>query len=211
MKKTRIVALLLAAMLILTACGGKTGEWKEQYDLGLKYLSAGNYEEAILAFTAAISIDPKRAGAYISLAEAYTAAGDADEAAGVFLQAMETLGETEELLAAMEKLLAVPPAASSGPRTERVDLQDGYLLIDYDAAGKEIRQTGYTEDGVMDGYRTYEYHANGNMARATFFEMNGAKSVVDFDTAGRKRRETNYRPDGSLWTIMEYDENGNAD
>lgn len=28
--------------------------WQEQYDLGLRYLSEGNYEEAIIAFTAAI-------------------------------------------------------------------------------------------------------------------------------------------------------------
>ena len=34
--------------------------WQEQYDLGVRYLSDGNYEDAIIAFTAAIEIDPKK-------------------------------------------------------------------------------------------------------------------------------------------------------
>ena len=34
----------------------------DQYDLGMRYLSESNYEEAILAFTAAIKIDPNKYG-----------------------------------------------------------------------------------------------------------------------------------------------------
>ena len=56
-----ISGLVLMLMILLTACGqnAKT-KWQEQYDLGVRYLSEGNYEEAIIAFTAAIEIDPKR-------------------------------------------------------------------------------------------------------------------------------------------------------
>ena len=55
--------------------------WQEKYDLGVRYLNDGNYEEAVIAFTAAIEIDPKRpegyaarGGAYLSMAQA---SGDA--------------------------------------------------------------------------------------------------------------------------------------
>ena len=66
------MAFLLAALLLLTACGKTAqGSWQEQYDLGMKYLDEGNYEEAILAFTAAIEIDPKRYEAYLGRGEAY--------------------------------------------------------------------------------------------------------------------------------------------
>ena len=78
----RIFSLLLTLALALGLCAcGQSGEtkWQEQYDLGLRYLSEGNYQEAVVAFTAAIEIDPKRPEAYEKDAEAYTAAGRVDE------------------------------------------------------------------------------------------------------------------------------------
>ncbi|MCI6567807.1 MAG: tetratricopeptide repeat protein, partial [Dysosmobacter sp.] len=88
----RICSFLLTLILLLglTACGqggassaasasgGPT--WQEQYDLGVRYLSEGSYAEAILAFTAAIDIDPKRPDAFIGRGDAYV--GTAQLAAG---------------------------------------------------------------------------------------------------------------------------------
>ena len=58
MKKLRL-AFVCVVLLLLVACG-KTAvdSWQEQYDLGMHYLLEGNYEEAILAFSLAIEIDP---------------------------------------------------------------------------------------------------------------------------------------------------------
>lgn len=67
-------------MIFSTGCGKKSPTWQEQYDLGLRYLTEGNYEEAIIAFTAAIEIDPKKPEAYLRAAEAYEAAGDSEAA-----------------------------------------------------------------------------------------------------------------------------------
>ena len=77
----RIAALLLTAILLLSlaACGAK-GTWQEQYDLGMRYLNEGNYQEAIIAFEAAIKIDPMRPEAYLGAAEAYVGLGDTDSA-----------------------------------------------------------------------------------------------------------------------------------
>ena len=80
MKRTVTLLLALLLTLSLAACGEKAPTWQEQYDLGQRYLTEGNYEEAILAFTAAIEIDPKRPEAYLSLADAYEASGDLDAA-----------------------------------------------------------------------------------------------------------------------------------
>lgn len=82
----RFFCILLAAFQLLTlaACqkvpavdpaDGAPG-WQTQYDLGVRYLSEGNYQEAILAFEAAIEIDPKQETIYLKYAEAYTQQGD---------------------------------------------------------------------------------------------------------------------------------------
>lgn len=111
MKRCLSLLLSLVMLLALTACGGNRAEvsvedvtegvlsWQEQFDLGVRYLSEGNYQEAIIAFTAAIEIEPKRVDAYLGLADVYTAMGDPDAAARVIEDAIAQLGELEELLA----------------------------------------------------------------------------------------------------------------
>lgn len=59
---------------MLCACGQKAA-WQEQYGLGIRYLSECNYEEAIIAFTAAIEIDPNQAVAYVGRGDTYVALG----------------------------------------------------------------------------------------------------------------------------------------
>ena len=68
----RLTAAILTLCLLLCACGQSTrAAWQEQYDLGMRYLDEGNYEEAILAFTAAIEIDEKLPEAYFGRGQAY--------------------------------------------------------------------------------------------------------------------------------------------
>ena len=71
MKKRNIYYILLIVILLLTACGKKAQTWQELYDLGEKYLLEENYEEAIVAFTSAIELDPKQAVIYIGRGDAY--------------------------------------------------------------------------------------------------------------------------------------------
>lgn len=69
------MVILMLAMILLSACGNES-RWQDQYDLGMKYLTEGNYEEAIVAFSEAIEIDPNNALAYIGRGNAYTGSGD---------------------------------------------------------------------------------------------------------------------------------------
>ena len=112
----KIVAMVLTlcmALSLLAGCGGSAGNdvnetknqagqettqdsglnWKDQYDLGIRLLNEGNYEDAILAFTAAIQINPKSAQAYVSRANAYLAWADA-----AVEDAYASLGEGETLV-----------------------------------------------------------------------------------------------------------------
>lgn len=79
MKRTKMMCFLLALLGLLSACSAHSVDaeeqsaptWQSRYDLGVRYLSDGRYEEAILAFTAAIEIDPKNAQAYEQRGDAY--------------------------------------------------------------------------------------------------------------------------------------------
>jgi len=79
MKMNKIWVILFALMLFLSACGQNAPTWQEQYDLGMRYLSEENYEEAIIAFTAAIEIDPQQALAYVGRGDAYMGSGETEE------------------------------------------------------------------------------------------------------------------------------------
>ena len=80
----RICSLLAALALVvgLCACGeSRQQRWQAQYDLGMKYLSELNYEQAVAAFTEAIFIDAKRPEAYIGRGDARVGIGTAESLA----------------------------------------------------------------------------------------------------------------------------------
>ena len=227
MKKT-LFALLLIFTLLLAGCGEKAPTWQEQYDLGVRYLSEGNYQEAILAFTAAIQIDPKQEQLYLSLAEAYSAIGDTEKAAETLRQAIAELGETETLTLSLEVLTAAPPEAADGTgsaadtlpdpeqtppgvaRTERRDFSDGNTLtMEYDANGNTLRYIYRRPNGTVYQYAVFEY-TDGSLIRETWY--NGDKTVqrwtvFEYPAAGGCI-ETEYYPDGTVHSVYEYNAAG---
>ena len=105
MVATAISILLFIATL--AGCGASQSQvsplavsgWQEQYDLGMRYLQEGNYEEAIIAFTQAISIDAKQPSVYLARAQAYETLGTSPEyheKAKADYEKAQELGSTEE-------------------------------------------------------------------------------------------------------------------
>ena len=156
----RILSLVLSLCLVLglCACGGSVSvdKWQEQYDLGIRYLSEGNYEEAIIAFTAAIKIDPKQPAAYLKAAEAYVASGDSESAIAILTRGVDATGDAG-LSDYLEKLQAGPLTVLTGQKAYEAD---GTLCF-------SIRYF-YNEDGYLirtetDGRtETWEYDESGN-------------------------------------------------
>ena len=93
----RIFMGILTCTLFLTSCGHQS-TWQEQYDLGVRYLSEGNYEEAVIAFTAAIDIDPKRPEGYVGRGDAYIGSGETEENLAAALADYETAVALDETL-----------------------------------------------------------------------------------------------------------------
>ena len=67
-----ILAVIVAVVMTVVLAGqGREKKLQTQLDLGNKYLAEEQYEDAIVAFEAAISIEPKTPEAYKGLAEGY--------------------------------------------------------------------------------------------------------------------------------------------
>lgn len=90
-RRVCLAACAIGLALALAACQ-KQPTWQEQYDLGMRYLTESNYEEAILAFTAAIEIDPNQPDTYVYLIQTYLATGDIKKAEATRLQGYEATG-----------------------------------------------------------------------------------------------------------------------
>lgn len=97
----RALLCILSMTILLSACGKHNDNqvdalaWQEQYDLGVRYLSDNNYEEAVIAFTAAIEIDPKQPEAYNGAADAYIGLNDYEKASDILTRGQERCGDLE--------------------------------------------------------------------------------------------------------------------
>lgn len=179
MKRLTAGILSLVMLLALCGCGKKDGgsAWQEQYDLGVRYLSDGNYEEAIIAFTAAIKIDTKNALAYIGRGDAYLGQGAADEYLSAAFTDFETalslddtnadayLGMAEVYIArkqfdeAMEILRQGVEKTRDQRLSDRLaELEDGNIA---DYWGRTLKETRYDGNGVLTCWYEYDYNDQG--------------------------------------------------
>lgn len=145
MKKSAALLAALALILGLCACSQSAEvTWQEQYDLGVRYLSEGKYEEAVLAFTAAIELDPKQADAYIGLADAYMALGDVEHARQVLEHSLTLVIDADAIRNRLDELTPDEPAPDS-PITDALEQYraiisraDTYVYNEYATGTEEI-------------------------------------------------------------------------
>lgn len=150
---------LLVVVFLLGGCNGQNGStddvqgtadaitlgendtFEYHYDLGLRYLSEGNYEEAILAFTAAIEIDPKRT-------EAYVGRGDAHVGVATLTTSSGQVAEDSYALAEMDYLTAIDLNELLVEVYQK--LADIYIIIDDIDSAIAILERGINSTGEQD-------------------------------------------------------------
>ena len=197
-KSTWLRALLLALCLMLTlsACGGKASSggsgWQDQYDLGIRYLSEGNYAEAIIAFTAAIDIDPKNSAAYLDRAQATVFSGETEEnlsAALADYEKAKELGDNSSDLwlgfadiyirqGEYDKALEILKEGldKTGGDTAIADkiaeIESGTIT---DSSGNTRRMSQYDASGNLMFYHEYTYNAQGKKSSVTAYDAGGTQ------------------------------------
>lgn len=251
MSKSNIIAKLLCLLIIsalsfglLTGCGsGKASEssedakdaaWQEQYALGMQCLSEQRYEEAVIAFSAAIEIKPNSSGSYVSRADAYYEWGysllDERQQQEVTLSDIpvhltdEAAEKYEMASADYEKAREIDPAAQGADRNAITNT----ALADYHRENGNEEKAQEYEDKVqtlIDEHKVSDEIAelieNRDQEADTvyllteslwqpFQRANSEKTVYTYDDNGYLIREDNYtvydieKQEEMLMSIVEY-------
>lgn len=112
----KIAILLISLMLFTSGCAVMTAAAPEPTPApptveelladALKYYNAGNYEEAILLYEAAIEIEPRNFDATVGLGKAYTRKNESDKAITCFRDAMEIKPDSGEPISELAAIYA---------------------------------------------------------------------------------------------------------
>ena len=154
MKKGIGILGICILLFIAAACGKNAAErWQEQYDLGMRYLEEGSYEEAIVAFTAAIELEPNQAELYLGLAETYIAQGNFEIARDILQEGYDATGD-ESLKARIEEL-------------------DSGTISDY--WGNTLRMSHYDENGQLLWYHQWDYDTQRIQQGITCYDASGTR------------------------------------
>lgn len=201
-KAAKIIAVIAAILLLLAAglgifalLGGNTDPWQEQYDLGMRYLSDGDYEEAVLAFLAAIDIDPNRPEAYKRAAKAYVKLDDYESAREILQQGIEETDDEdlmEELEELEEEMAEEFGGASAGGSAwgDNEPTEEEPIVTVYLATRMEKTIYGETTNVWVE---TFGYDLQGNMVERIQYKPDGGRNFteyMEYDDEGRMIRRT---------------------
>ena len=219
---------MILLTILLAACGKSAEErWQEQYDLGQQYLLEENYEEAIVAFTAAIEIEPNQARAYIGRGNAYILSGETEEHLTQALADYQHVLELDEMNAEAYLGIADVYIRQGDYETAQEILNEGLEKIGeneeivakieeiesgniMDSSGNARRMSNYNAKGALTWYHEYTYDADGKQASVTSYDALGNQTgyvELTYDENGRELVSYTYFPfgDGSVGKrVLEY-------
>ena len=184
MKKLLLPFLLIIAIGLGACSQNQEAQWQEQYDLGIRYLSEGNYEEAIIAFTTAIEIDPKMSETYLALGNLYIELGDYEAAAKILEQGVSNTNDTslQDLLDDVKKLVSIDfdnlvsdafsytdagESSSFEYHIPKINIDDAaiaqlnqeiYAGLEYDHIASDIAAYGFADHSA-----SYQWSVNGSI------------------------------------------------
>ena len=206
----KVIACIAVMMLFLAACGqpeqtednNAKRQKKDQYQIGLTYKQAGDYDKAQAAFLEAVDEEPGKALSYLELADLYIRQEKYQAAWDILQQGLEETesAEIEDKLLDFNKANVI--CDSDGRLRGKSHFQNDRLawchiytyeedvmtgITHYDGAGNQLGfvemtydQAGaptqsyiyYTSTGALERL-TMEYDQDGRLARTEEYALNG--------------------------------------
>ena len=199
------IFVVVAAISVMAIYNLPANRRDRQLALAEKYMSELNYEEAILAYKAAIEIDPKCEDAYLELLDLYIAMEAYDMAEEVIAQAENSLDD-EIILAMREKTNTLLASADTETdnKSENTNQEENETTTEATTKSEPylryMQATSYDSEGNVTSIKKEEYDTDGNIINTIFYDVNG--------TAYRSE-EYQYDNNDNLIMSARYDENKN--
>lgn len=175
------LAAIAAAVVVIVVNVNQSGnDLQTQLDLGRKYVSELDYENAIIAYEKALEIDPYCSEAYFGLSEGYLALGQQDKAIEIMEQAKNMLPGNVEVYISLTELYASQNQLDLAVLT----LEKGIQVTDSDRL-KEILEGYQPDEKTTEKVRPDL--AKGNNAAD---KPNGSKEPSEEPSSADRREET---------------------
>ena len=200
MKKLQKAGVIWTIVLLLLVGCGKNAEQQiaEQLELGNKYLTEANYEQAIVAFNKVIELDPKIFEAYEKAAEVYIKQNNSEQAFSYVEQAFDVIASlTEEEKSKLEKLEDVTGELSelceqilqmaledettdSQKYYETLEKQDPEKAKQYESSMQEQKLKKEFREMYADELRNFEETLPEELGREELFrKINGLPNISE--------------------------------
>lgn len=220
------IGMAIAWLVILLSGFWQSQEVRKQIDTGDRYLQEMDYDQAIVAYSAAIEIDEKNVDTRLSLAKAQK---------GKLTELMEKDQPTDELFLQAEDNLEYLISLDETLSTGYLELADLYLMDGNVEKAKETLQDGQAKTGdavFADEIRQCdrvtiqresdflfpgvvelaEYDAGNNLLRKVLLLRDGGffytSRIPERNSDGVIIREQWVQEEDSFWLDYEYDEEG---
>lgn len=211
------IIVVVATILAITIYNLPANRRDRQLALAEKYMSELNYEAAILAYKAAIEIDPKCEDAYIELLDLYIVTEAYNKAEEVIAQAENNLDD-EIILAMREKTNTLLASADTEAdnKSENTNQEENETTTEATTKSESylryMQATSYDSEGNVTSIKKEEYDTDGNIINTIFYDVNGTayrSEEYQYDNNDNLIMSARYDENKNLTSKTEYDSNGN--
>lgn len=199
-----IIVMCIAVFALLSGRNSSAKRVAELLDLGDKYLTEQDYEQAVVTYREVIEIDSKCEEAYLGLADAYIGIEDYETARSILSQGIEQI-DSEELKAYLAEIEEVYMRMLDESTEEKANEEKEQLAQEEEVQKED---TVETEENAPDDFLQGTTIKESNDS-AGGENSNDTGDSVEYDANGNLVKRSYWVDDWETYFYDEYDVNGN--